>query len=94
MRDLTQIIKRPLITERSSGLKVFNQYVFEVAPWANKGEIRRAVENLFRVKVETVRTMRVPGKLARRGMRSGYRPDWKKAIVELAKGQEIKYGEE
>ena len=92
---LTSVIKRPVITERSSSLRAHNQYVFEVALDATKGQIRQAVESLFRVKVEAVRTMRFPGKLTRRmSPRPGYRPDWKKAIVRVKAGQEIKTGEE
>jgi len=95
MRELTDVIRRPVVTERSTNLRAMNQYVFEVHPLAAKGLIRQAVETLFRVKVLAVRTMTVRGKLTRRmGKTSGYTSDWKKAIVQLAPGQEIKAAEE
>jgi large subunit ribosomal protein L23 len=62
---------------------------FEVAPDANKIQIRAAVERLFKVKVEEVRTVNGTGKIRRRGRLSGYRSDWKKAYVKLRKGQKI-----
>jgi large subunit ribosomal protein L23 len=62
---------------------------FEVAPDANKIQIRAAVERLFKVKVEEVRTVNGTGKIRRRGRFSGYRSDWKKAYVKLRKGQKI-----
>jgi large subunit ribosomal protein L23 len=96
MSHLLQIIKKPLITERATNLKALhNQYVFKVAPDSSKGDIRLAIEELFKVKVTDVRTMRVHGKFRRMGKSSGaYRPDWKKAIVSIQKGQEIKILEE
>ncbi|MBI5200558.1 MAG: 50S ribosomal protein L23 [Elusimicrobia bacterium] len=81
---------RPLLTERSTILKEkFNQYVFEVVPSASKPEIKKAVEQLFKVKVEKVRTMNVLGQDKRMGRSVGKRPDWKKSIVKLAEGQKI-----
>lgn len=95
MKELTDIIVRPVVTEKSTSLKAFNQFVFEVDPQATKNEIRQAVETLFRVNVLAVRTLAIPGKLTRRmGKTSGYTSDWKKAIVKLAPGQEIKAAEE
>lgn len=95
MKELTAVVRRPIVTERSTDLKAFNKYVFEVHPEANKTEIRQAVEALFRVQVESVRTMAVKGKLSRRmGRNPGYRSHWKKAIVRLAPGQEIKAAQE
>lgn len=83
-------IVRPVMTERSTILKEkHNQYVFEVAPTSSKTDVRRAVEELFKVKVERVRTARVPGKFRRYGRGGGYRPDWKKAIVTLQEGSSI-----
>src|SRR5882672_9321028 len=92
MSHLLQIIKKPLVTERATNLKaLLNQYVFRVAPQSSKGDIKRAVEELFKVKVTGVHTMRVKGKFRRMGNSAGaYRPDWKKAIVSVQKGQEIK----
>ncbi|MBI5623719.1 MAG: 50S ribosomal protein L23 [Elusimicrobia bacterium] len=84
------VIVRPLLTERSTIMKEkFNQYVFETAAAATKADIRRAVEELFKVRVENVRTMNVRGKARRYGRNTGMRPDWKKAIVTLEKGQKI-----
>jgi large subunit ribosomal protein L23 len=96
MDHLLQIIKKPLITERATNLKAdVNQYVFQVALNASKGDIKRAVENLFKVKVTAVRTMHVRGKFRRMGNTAGaYRPDWKKAIISVQSGQEIKVLEE
>ncbi len=88
------IIRSPSITEKNTMLREQNKYVFEVDRRSNKTEIRKAVENLFNVKVETVNTMIVKGKKKRMGRFSGYRPNWKKAIVQLAEGQTIdKFGE-
>jgi large subunit ribosomal protein L23 len=90
-----EIIKRPIITEKSTGLKEKdNKYVFEVAKTANKIQVAQAVEELFKVDVEKVTTMVVAGKLKRLGKYSGYRPDWKKAVVRLKRGQEIRVIEE
>jgi large subunit ribosomal protein L23 len=96
MSQLLQIIKKALVTERATNLKAqANQYVFRVATAASKGDIKRAVEDLFKVKVKSVRTMRVGGKFRRMGNAAGaYRPDWKKAIVSVQAGQEIKIAEE
>lgn len=83
-------IVRPLLTERSALLKEkHNQYFFETRLAATKGDIKRAVEELFKVNVESVRTMIVRGKFRRYGKGGGMRPDWKKAIVTIEKGQKI-----
>ena len=79
-----EIIKRPIITENSMDQMAEKKYTFEVAKDANKIEIKKAVEEIFGVKVEKVTTMRVLGKVKRMGANSGKRPDWKKAIVKLA----------
>jgi len=84
------IIKRPLITEKITNLReTYNRYGFEVARDANKHQIKQAVETLFKVKVKEVTTMNVMGKTKRLGRNQGKRPDWKKAIVTLAKDQKI-----
>ncbi|MBI2915613.1 MAG: 50S ribosomal protein L23 [Elusimicrobia bacterium] len=91
------VIKSPLLTERSTKLKEkFNQVVFRVDPRANKGDIRRAVEMIFKVDVEKVRTAIFRGKFRRlsAGKPQGKRPDWKKAIVTIKKGQDIKMEQE
>lgn len=81
---------RPVMTERSTILKEkYNQYVFEVRPRANKPDIRRAVEEIFKVKVAGVRTMNVRGKWRRLGRSEGKKPDWKKAVVTLEASQKI-----
>jgi large subunit ribosomal protein L23 len=79
-----EIIKKPVITENSMDQMADRKYTFEVAKDANKIEIKKAVEEIFGVKVEKVTTMRVLGKIKRMGANSGKRPDWKKAIVKLA----------
>jgi large subunit ribosomal protein L23 len=83
MRDPRDVIKRPVISEHSTALQEERKYVFEVDLKANKTEIRHAVESLFKVEVESVNTMRVRGKFARYGFHSGYKSNWKKAIVKL-----------
>jgi large subunit ribosomal protein L23 len=94
-KEIFGVIVRPLLTERSTVMKEkFNQYVFETAPAATKIDIARAVEELFKVKVEKVRTMNVAGKFRRYGRGGGYRPDWKKAIVTLKEGQKIDFAEQ
>ncbi len=91
-KALHEILVRPLLTERGTGnLKKYNQYLFETAPDATKTEIARAVETMFKVEVEKIRTMVVPGKFRRFGRGGGMRPDWKKAIVTVAKGQKIDF---
>lgn len=93
--DIRQIIKKPLITEKATILKEQeNKYLFMVEKHATKGQIRQAVEELFKVQVEDVHTAILPGKLRRMGAHAGFRPDWKKAIVKVKKGQEIKMVEE
>ena len=90
MKDLSKVIKRPMITEQGSMMReMYNQYIFQVAPEANKMEIRQAVEHFFGVKVTQVRTMNYRGKIKRMGRHSGKRADWKKAIVTLAKDDSI-----
>ncbi|MBX9602825.1 MAG: 50S ribosomal protein L23 [Bryobacteraceae bacterium] len=85
-----EVIKRPIITEKAVGKKdAENTLCFEVALAANKTEIRHAVETLFKVKVDDVRTSSFDGKLRRRGRFSGYRSDWKKAYVRLKAGEKI-----
>jgi large subunit ribosomal protein L23 len=88
------VIRRPLVTEKSTiGREEQNLVTFAVDPRANKHEIRRAVEQLFAVRVVAVRTMRMPGKTRRVGRYAGRKPAWKKAIVKLAAGQAIEFFE-
>jgi large subunit ribosomal protein L23 len=94
MKEIYQIIRRPLITEKSTQQKEANrQYAFEVDRSANKIEIQSAVERLFKVKVLEVQTCNVLGKMKRLGRRYGKRPDWKKAIVTLKEGDRIEFFE-
>ena len=90
MKDLSKVIKRPMITEQGGVMReMHNQYIFQVAPEANKLEIRQAVEHFFGVKVTQVRTMNYRGKIKRMGRFAGKRADWKKAVVTLAKDDSI-----
>jgi large subunit ribosomal protein L23 len=88
------IVKRPLITEKTSIQKEdYNQMSFEVDRKANRVEIKRAVENIFNVNVATVRTMQVKGKTKQRGRIVGKRRNWKKAVVKLMPGERIDFFE-
>jgi large subunit ribosomal protein L23 len=88
------IVLRPIITEKSSLAKeTGNQYVFEVARDANKIEIAKAVERLFKVKVVAVRVMNMEGKTRRLGKHSGKRSDWRKAIVKIGPKDKISFFE-
>jgi large subunit ribosomal protein L23 len=84
-RTAFDIIKRPIISEKSMDNMADRKYTFEVPVDANKIEIKKAVEEIFKVKVEKVTTMRMLGKVKRMGNNSGKRPDWKKATVKLTK---------
>ena len=89
-----EIIKRPLITEKTSIQKeLYNQLTFEVDRRANRIEIKRAIETLFNVRVSDVKTIQVTGKIKRRGRIVGKRRDWKKAIVSLMPGERIDFFE-
>lgn len=84
------IIISPVISEKSMKLmEENNTYTFEVVKEANKIQIRDAVEEIFNVKVENVNTMNIRGKNRRLGRNEGKRPDWKKAMVRLAAGDQI-----
>jgi large subunit ribosomal protein L23 len=90
VKEARSIIIRPLVTEKSSKMReTENKYLFSVAPEANKVEIKRAVEEIFNVKVRTVKTAVVHGKVKKLGVFEGKRPDWKKAVVTLEPGQSI-----
>jgi large subunit ribosomal protein L23 len=90
MRTPREIILRPIMTEKSMRQKEEqNVITFRVRPDANKVEIRAAVEAVFSVKVTDVRTSSYEGKLKRMGRHQGRRPDWKKAVVQLAPGHKI-----
>ena len=86
----TEVIRRPLITEKTAGLREAVQtIVFEVAPRATKVEIKQAVERLLGAKVAHVRTSIAHGKIKRQGRFAGQRPDWKKAYVRLRAGEKV-----
>ena len=90
-----EIIKRPIVlTEKAARLKSENKVVFEVHLDANKIQIRDAVEQLFGVKVTEVNTLVQRGKPKRMGRRTAQRPSWKKAIVTLRTGDEIRFFDE
>jgi large subunit ribosomal protein L23 len=87
---LTDVIRRPLITEKTSIQREDGRtIVFQVATGANKVEIKRAIEQLLGSKVESVRTGIVHGKVKRQGRFAGRRPDWKKAYVTLREGAKM-----
>ena len=89
-----EIIKRPLITEKTSIQKEMNnQLTFEVDRRANRIEIKRAIETIFNVRVSDVKTIQVRGKIKQRGRIIGKRRDWKKAIVKLMPGERIDFFE-
>jgi large subunit ribosomal protein L23 len=83
------VLLKPLVTEKTSALMQDNKYAFVVALGASKTEIKQAVEELFKVKVLSVNTVRVMGKTKRMGKYEGKRSDYKKAIVKLAEGNTI-----
>ena len=90
MLKITDVIRRPLITEKTSLLREDGRtIVFQVAPGANKIEIKRAVEQLLGSKVAANRTSISHGKIKRKGRFAGRRPDWKKAYVTLRKGEKM-----
>jgi large subunit ribosomal protein L23 len=93
--DPRSIIRKVLITEKGTVLRESqHQYFFEVARDANKIEIKRAVETVFNVKVDSVQTMQMRGKSKRQGRWAGRRNDWKKAIVKLKPDQKIELFEQ
>ena len=88
--NIYDVIRRPLVTEKGVAKQEAERtFCLEVDPRANKIQIRAAVEKIFKVKVEEIRTANVEGKLRRRGRFSGYKPDWKKAYVKLKAGEKV-----
>ncbi|MBE6935158.1 MAG: 50S ribosomal protein L23 [Ruminococcaceae bacterium] len=83
MKSIYDVIRRPIVTERSVEGAEMHKYTFEVAREANKFEIKQAVEEIFGVQVESVNTMNYDGKARRRGYTVGHTKAWKKAIVTL-----------
>jgi large subunit ribosomal protein L23 len=91
-KDQYTIVREPLLSEKGSDLgEKQNQYFFKVALGANKIEIKRAIERLYKVKVANVNTMRMPGKRKLLRRKAGYTPDWKKAVVTLKEGHTIEF---
>ncbi len=92
MKDEYSIVNHPLLSEKGTRLsEKENKYLFSVSRVANKIEIRRAVEKLYKVRVRSVNTMNVRGKKKRMGATLGKRPDWKKAIVTLEEGETLTF---
>ena len=92
MKNLYTIIKKPLFTEKGSALKESqNKILVEVARDANKVEIKRSIEEIFKVKVEKVATINMQGKWKRQGRSLGKRPDKKKAVITLKKGEKLDF---
>lgn len=90
MKSAYQIIRKPIITEKGLGVKeTESTLVFEVAAKATKTEVKEAVQSIFKVKVDSVRTSNYAGKERRRGKFAGYRSDWKKAYVKLKSGEKM-----
>ncbi len=87
-RMLPDLVRRPIVTEKATRLMEENKYTFEVTPQATKPEIKAAIESLFDVKVVQVNTHRPPRKKRRVGKFLGYKPQYKRAIVTLAPGDE------
>lgn len=90
---LYEVLRRPLITEKTTLLKEDDRYVFEVAKGATKPQVKEAVEKAFKVKVAKVNMVTVPGKTKRMGGRETTSPAWKKAIVRLETGAKISFFE-
>ena len=85
-----QVIQGPLVTEKTQIRKDGERTLcFQVHPEATKTDVKNAVQAIFKVKVEAVRTANFPGKMRRRGKFAGYRPDWKKAYVKLKEGEKM-----
>ncbi len=89
-RYLPDLVRRPIVTEKATIAMEQNKYTFEVIPKATKPEIKAAIENLFNVKVVKVNTSRPPRKKRRVGKFVGYKPQYKKAIITVAAGDEDK----
>lgn len=87
--EARDILIRPIVTEKSTALMEQGKYIFRVPLAATKIQIRQAVEQIFKVKVQAVNTMRYEGKLKRMGRTQGRRSDWKKAVVTLKPGEAI-----
>lgn len=92
VKDEFAIINYPILSEKGTRLsQTENKYIFRVSPAANKVEIKRAIEKMYKVRVSDVNTMNVRGKKKRMGLVTGKRPDWKKAVVTLEEGESLSF---
>ncbi len=91
--DVYEVLRRPVITEKSTVLHERGKYTFEVAARANKRQVKEAVEKALKVRVVGVNIMTVPGKTRRVGRRQVQTPPWRKAVVTLETGQKIEFFE-
>jgi len=92
MKDAYSVVLGTVITERSTDQQEFqNKYTFKVDPRATKIDIKQAVEEIFKVRVKQVNTVRMPGKPRRVRLQPGYTSSWKKAVVTLEKGDSIDF---
>jgi large subunit ribosomal protein L23 len=91
--NIYEVIRRPLVTEKSTRLSEQHKYVFEVSKNANKDQVRLAVEKAFNVGVISVNVIKVPGEAKKMGRRQVVAPAWKKAIVTLKEGDKIQFFE-
>ncbi len=87
--DASQVIIRPVVSEKTYALAIAGKYTFRIHPDANKTQVRQAIESLFDVSVVDVRTSTVPSKPKRRGYTAGRTRGWKKAVVQVGEGQTI-----
>jgi large subunit ribosomal protein L23 len=90
---LYEVLRRPLITEKSTVLQAQNKYAFEIADSANKPQVKQAIENAFKVKVTGVNVITMPGKTRRVGRRQIQTRPWKKAVITLQPGDKIEFFE-
>jgi len=94
MKNSYDVLIGPMLTEKGTLMKeTDNKVLFRVARGANKIEIKKAVEEIFKVKVDCVRTINCKGKKKKMGKFEGKRPDWKKAIVALKEGEKLDFVE-
>jgi large subunit ribosomal protein L23 len=91
--EARQLIKRPVITEKTTKMMEENKYCFVVDPKANKTQIKQAIEVIFNVKVQSVNTTNILGKIKKMGRHEGRRSSWKRATVTLKKGSRIEFFE-
>jgi len=91
--DIDRVLRRPVITEKSTSLQVLGKYTFEVMKRVNKRQVKEAVEKAFKVKVLDINLITVPGKTRRVGRRQVKTASWRKALVKLEAGQKIEFFE-